>query len=84
MPNEAQDGIFMPDHWLRFGDHTRVPESVIADVRDEVKDAFTPPDSKWCESVAERSLAIMKQALAELQAWQSRWLDCSTNEQPPP
>ena len=69
MPNEAQEGIFMLDYWLRFGDHAGVAETVIADVRRQVKDAFTPPDPKWRASVAKRSLAIMKQALVGLHAW---------------
>lgn len=69
MPNEAQEGIFMLDHWLRFGNHAGVAEAVITDVRRQVKDAFTPPDPKWRESVAERSFAIMRQALNGLQAW---------------
>lgn len=69
MPNEAQEGIFMLDHWLRFGDHAGVSAAVLADVRRQVRDAFTPPDPEWRKSVGTRALALMEDALAGLQAW---------------
>lgn len=69
LSNEAQEGIFMLDHWLRFGDHDAVPATVLDDVRRQVCEAFTPSDPRWRQSVATRSSAVMGQALRGLQAW---------------
>lgn len=69
LSNEAQEGIFMLDHWLRYGNQAAVPAATLEDVRRQVREAFTPADPEWRRSVAERSRALMEQALRGLQAW---------------
>lgn len=69
LSNEAQEGIFMLDHWLRLGNHAGVPASLIANIRHQVREAFTPSDPAWRTSVAQRSRELMESALRGLQSW---------------
>lgn len=67
--NDEQEAIFMLDYWLRFGDHTGVAESTLAQVRGQVLEAFTPSAPAWRESVSTRIASILSEALTGLSNW---------------